>query len=243
MLTPYKIADYCKKYQPEWTCTMPDGCPPEEVLVPSEHPFFRLAKQANAYSEADFKTYAEADPLRHWGEHTPIPDVKLNNAENMRRLTLTNTLEYYDVPQILTAADATGTRYLCTLYEQTADGYHYLGVQISEPRLMAFIGGQLDLRDAYQHPEVDNALYVVEVSGEALNATTLLQPADLTEAMLPEAGYYYDAADLTDEADDATDTYQLEVPARDRITFSTLIARMGWPALSLRKTIGKVAVL
>ena len=68
--------------------------------------------------------------------HTPIPDVKLNNAENMRRLTLTNTLEYYDVPQILTAADATGTRYLCTLYEQTADGYHYLGVQISEPRLM-----------------------------------------------------------------------------------------------------------
>ena len=43
------------------------------------------------------------------------------------------------------------------------------------------------------------------MSGEALNATTLLQPADLTEAML--------------------------------------IARMGWPALSLRKTIGKVAVL
>ena len=165
----------------------------------------------------------------------------------MRPLTLTDTLEYYDVPQILTAADAKGTRYLCTLYEQTADGYHYLGVQISEPRLMAFIGGQLggqlDLRDAYQHPEVDNALYVVEVSGETLNATTLLQPADLTEAMLPEAGYYYDAADLTDEADDATDTYQLEVPARDRITFSTLIARMGWPALSLRKTIGKVAAL
>lgn len=104
----------------------------------------------------------------------------------MRRLTLTATLEYYDVPQILTAADATGTRYLCTLYEQ---------------------------------------------------------PADLTEAMLPETGYYYDAADLTEEAAPDTDTYQLEVPARDRITFSTLIARMGWPALSLRKTIGKVAAL
>ena len=175
--------------------------------------------------------------------HTKVPNVKPNNAEDMRRLTLTNTLEYYDVPQILTAADATGTRYLCTLYEQTADGYHYLGVQISEPRLMAFIGGQLDLRDAYQHPEVDNALYLVEVVGEALTATTLLQPADLTEAMLPEAGYYYDATDLTGEADESTDTYQLEVPAHDRITFSTLIARMGWPALSLRKTIGKVAAL
>jgi len=175
--------------------------------------------------------------------HPKVPNVKPNNAEDMRRLTQTNTLEYYDVPQILTAADATGTRYLCTLYEQTADGYHYLGVQISEPRLMAFIGGQLDLRDAYQHPEVDNALYLVEVVGETLTATTLLQPTDLTESMLPEAGYYYDAADLTEEATPDTDTYQLEVPARDRITFSTLIARMGWPAFSLRKTIGKVAAL
>ena len=26
-------------------------------------------------------------------------------------------------------------------------------------------------------------------------AATLLQPSDMTEAMLPEAGYYYDAAD------------------------------------------------
>lgn len=161
----------------------------------------------------------------------------------MRPLTLTYTLEYYDVPQIIAAADATGTRYLCTLYEQTADGYHYLGVQISEPRLMAFIGGQLDLRDAYQHPEVDNALYLVEAQGDTLTASTLLQPSDVTEEMLPEAGYYYDADNVTDEAEPATDTYQLEVPARDRITFSTLIARMGWPALSLRKTIGKVAAL
>ena len=175
--------------------------------------------------------------------HTPFSDVEPNNATTMRRLTRTNTLEYYDVPQILAATDATGTRYLCTLFEKTAEGYHYLGVQISEPRLMAFIGGQLDLRDAYQHPEVDNALYLVEARNETLTATTLLQSTELTESMLPEAGYYYDATDLADEAESDTDTYQLEVPTRDRMTFSTLISRMGWPALSLRKTIGKVAAL
>lgn len=72
MLTPYKIADYCKEYKPEWTCTMPDGCPPDDVLVPSEHPFFRLAKQDDSYSEADFLTYAEACPQRHWGEQLPL---------------------------------------------------------------------------------------------------------------------------------------------------------------------------
>jgi len=72
MLTPYKIADYCKEYHPLWTCAMPDGCPPDDVLVPSEHPFFRLAKQADTYSEADFLTYAETDPQRHWGEQLPL---------------------------------------------------------------------------------------------------------------------------------------------------------------------------
>ena len=170
-------------------------------------------------------------------------DVELKNVADMRPLTLINTLEYYDVPQILTAADATGTNYLCTLFKQAADGYQYLGVQISEARLMAFIGGQLDLRDAYLHPEVENALYLVDAKQEKLSATTLLQPDDITEDMLPEAGYFYDADDLVEDADMQTDTYQLEVPAHDRITFSTLMSRMGWRASSIRHAIRKVAAL
>lgn len=162
----------------------------------------------------------------------------------MRPLTLIHTLEFYDVPQIIVGKDATGTNYLCTLYQtNTDDGYLYLGVQISEPRLMAFVGGQLDLRDAYIHPEVENALYVVTAKGEVLSATTILQPKDVSENMLPEPGYFYDASDLTDEVDSQTDTYQLEVPAHDRITFSTLISRMGWRALSLRNFLkGKAAI-
>lgn len=162
----------------------------------------------------------------------------------MRALTLINTLEYYDVPQILVATDATGTNYLCTLYQHDADnGYLYLGVQISQPRLMAFIGGQLDLREAYVHPEVENAVYVVSAKQEKLMATTLLQPQDISEDMLPEAGYFYDSSDLTEDAESQTDTYQLEVPVHDRMTFSTLISRMGWHALSLRNLKGKVAIL
>lgn len=60
---------------------------------------------------------------------------------------------------------------------------------------MAFIGGQLDLRDAYLHPEVDNALYLIEAKQENLAATTLLQPNEITEEMLPEAGYFFDPED------------------------------------------------
>lgn len=161
----------------------------------------------------------------------------------MRPLTLINTLEFYDVPQILTAVDATGTNYLCTLFKQAEGGYQYLGVQISEPRLMAFIGGQLDLREAYLHPEVENAIYLVEAKEEKLSATINLQPEDITEEMLPEAGYFFDSDDLADDVDMQTDTYQLEVPAHDRITFSTIISRMGWRASSIRNAIRKVAAL
>ena len=161
----------------------------------------------------------------------------------MRKLTLLHTLEFYDVPQILVATDVTGTHYLCTLFQSTLTGYQYLGVQLSEPRLMAFVGGQLDLRDTYLHPEVDNALYIVKVEQEVLTATTLLQPQDLTDEMLPEAGYFYDSTDAIHDTDLAADTYQLEVPSYDRTTFSTLISRMGWKASALRKSIGKIAVL
>ena len=161
----------------------------------------------------------------------------------MRQLTLTNTLEFYDVPQILTATDATGTRYLCTLYSQEADDYRYIGVQISEPRLKAFIGGQLDLREAYLFPEVDNALYIVTAKQESLYAEILLQPSDLKEDMFPEPGYYFDNSDYVDDADIHTDTYKLEVPVHDRITFSTIISRMGWRASSHGGLLGKTAVL
>lgn len=155
----------------------------------------------------------------------------------MRPLTLMQTLEYYDVPQIFVATDAMGTRYLCTLFDNVkVEGYKYIGVQLSEPRLMAFIGGQLDLREAYLHPEVENAVYLVVAQKGTLKATTLLQQCDITENMLPETGYYFDASELVEDENPTMDTYQLEVPVHDRGTFSTLVSRMGWRAFSLRKT-------
>jgi hypothetical protein len=72
MLTPYKINDYCEEFKPEWACAMPVGCPAEDVLVPSKHPFFRLASQIDSYSADDFKSYAEADPQRDWGDKLPF---------------------------------------------------------------------------------------------------------------------------------------------------------------------------
>ena len=41
-------------------------------------------------------------------------------------------------------------------------------------------------------PEVENALYVVTAKQEVLTATTILQPKDISEDMLPETGYFYE---------------------------------------------------
>lgn len=72
MLKQYKIVDYCKEYSPQWAVEMPEGCPPDEVLVAVEHPFYRLAKQRDVYDITDFRTYAETDPYRNWGERLPL---------------------------------------------------------------------------------------------------------------------------------------------------------------------------
>ena len=72
MLKPYKIADYCAEYKPKWACLMPDGCPPDNILVAEAHLFYRLAKQADTYTAEDFMSYAETDPKHNWGKMLPL---------------------------------------------------------------------------------------------------------------------------------------------------------------------------
>lgn len=72
MLKSYILSDYCAQFKPQWTCLMPDGCPPNDIQVPIRHPFFRLAHNAESYSEQDFYSYAELDPQRHWGAMLPF---------------------------------------------------------------------------------------------------------------------------------------------------------------------------
>ena len=44
VLKPYKIEQYQKEFNPQWVCVMPKGCPPEDIMVPFEHPFYRLSR-------------------------------------------------------------------------------------------------------------------------------------------------------------------------------------------------------
>ena len=94
MLIPYKINVYCKEYKPDWACAMPAGCPPEDVLVPNGHPFFRLANHADIYTTDDFKSYAETNPQRNWGERLPLA-VGLSLIDNEAKARKNLKLPFY----------------------------------------------------------------------------------------------------------------------------------------------------
>lgn len=158
----------------------------------------------------------------------------------MIKLTLHRILEFYDVPQLFIAKDAMDTNYLCLLYNDS-EGYEYIGVQVSNVRLHAFLCGDFDLRNAYMHPEQDNSLYHITVKDERIMADQLLQAADVSDAMLPDAGYYYDVADAIDDSN--TDTLQLDIPSTDRSMLADIARRMGWTASILRTASRNIAVL
>lgn len=84
MLTQHKTSDYIKQYGECWTCTMPEGCPPEDILIATEHPFYRMAYSAEEFSDEDFKSYAELNPKKNWGEMLPLA-VGLSLIDNQEK--------------------------------------------------------------------------------------------------------------------------------------------------------------
>lgn len=158
----------------------------------------------------------------------------------MIRLTLQQILDFYDVPQLFVAKDMMNVNYLCVLFCQQ-DGFHYLGVQLTELRLSSFCSGQVDLRKLYEQPEQDNTLYEVLVEKEQIHAVRLLSQEQLTEDMLPAPGYYFDTN--TTEADSATDIFQLSIPPQDRNFMADMVKRMGWTMSHLSHATRRIAVL
>ena len=55
-----------------WACDMPENCPPEDIMVPHDHKFFRYALSDKKISADDFKSYAEQNPQKAWGDMLPL---------------------------------------------------------------------------------------------------------------------------------------------------------------------------
>jgi hypothetical protein len=83
---------------------MPDGCPPDDVLVATEHSFYRMVLQADKYTDDDFKSYAETDPQRNWGALLPFAvglSLIENEAKARRNLKLPMFRQYKGIVALI----------------------------------------------------------------------------------------------------------------------------------------------
>lgn len=110
----------------------------------------------------------------------------------MRKIRITRILEYYDVPQLFVAEDATGVKYICLLYDIAEDGnLKVIGVAVSPSKLNDFIKGHIDLLDMFTIPETENSLFNILMNKKDIYAEPCSSIPD--PSMLPEKGYFYDA--------------------------------------------------
>ena len=71
----------------------------------------------------------------------------------MGTMTVTETLFYFDGPQILSCEDAVGHRYVAHLVEELENWDRWFLVPVSLDRLRAIRKGDIDLRTSVRHPE------------------------------------------------------------------------------------------
>jgi hypothetical protein len=104
-------------------------------------------------------------------------------------LNISQILVYYDFPEIFIAKDNVGTNFLCLLVDANEESTSYISTAISQSRLGAFINGQVDLRDIYLSPEINEWLVFHQVD-EAIIAETWKEEF-LPEEYLPEPGFVF----------------------------------------------------
>lgn len=59
MLKEDTLENYKKSHEIKWANELPEGCPPENILIPSDQEMYRLTLEADKVTEADFIPYLE----------------------------------------------------------------------------------------------------------------------------------------------------------------------------------------
>lgn len=121
----------------------------------------------------------------------------------MRTVRVHLTLLYYDFPQIFIGEDEVENRYLCMATDDGEWGPNFACIPVSASRVMQLTHGLLDVRAAFESPEV-HELYTARFT-ENENGDLSLAAEEhslLPSALLPESGLLFNIVD--DVARDAS---------------------------------------
>ena len=136
-------------------------------------------------------------------------------------LKIDKILDFYDVPQLFIARDHFDTLYLCLLYEDHPS-CQYTAVKISTDRLQSFLGGQEDLREIFENPEIPFEYFDVEYS----NDNYIFQKhedAVVGESRLPSQGYRMNGNEQ--------ESVVVHIPVQDRNLLKDLVRKFGWASI------------
>ena len=88
MLKEDKLSHYVETYNIEWADSLPENCPPEDVLIPEEEEFYRLLLNEDRIVEEDWKSYAELYPDKNFGSRTiQSSGLSVNKNGDFNQLT------------------------------------------------------------------------------------------------------------------------------------------------------------
>jgi class 3 adenylate cyclase len=111
----------------------------------------------------------------------------------MHVLSHSETLLFYDVPELFVAHDQLGTAYVCLLVELDEETHKYLCVPISRDRLLRLLDAELDLRHVLESPETGEAFEGRAISGDLGRIETEALPLDeIPEDWFPAPGFLLD---------------------------------------------------
>jgi hypothetical protein len=116
-------------------------------------------------------------------------------AAKMNTITPQLTLLYYDYPQVFIGVDKVGTQSVCMATSENESGVVYTCVQISESRKNALTNGEIDLRAAFEFPELDVFLEARPCKNSADLNFDFIPKDNFDSNLLPEAGLFFDVHD------------------------------------------------
>lgn len=67
MLKEDKLSHYVETYKIEWADSLPENCPPEDILIPEDEEFYRFIKNDNKIVQEDWISYAKLSPNKYNG--------------------------------------------------------------------------------------------------------------------------------------------------------------------------------
>ncbi len=167
-------------------------------------------------------------------------EIKGKNTQfDFKTLQKCGDLIYCDGPLLTHYISEHGDHYLAYWVDTDEHYNRWIVVRTCLDYLRQYVKKEIPLYQLIAHP-ADRIVWITDVDDKMeLNNTQIVAPEEIPGDYLPSETAFYEFENNDPLLMGDTETFELQIPKRDRSLFAQFIERMGWSTASLRK----VAVL